>query len=741
MSTVYFNLGSGNFLQGFDPGLITTVNDWSGVASITGYLGDINPTTAPTGVNPTTLTGPALGAVNVTPNTTSGNPSGGGVYEVTIAGDTMVALNGSGTADAPSLVVYLNSTGRDVVTLDFDIRDLDATDNAAQPIAVQYRTSPTGDWINVTGGYFADVTGAGATQTSHVSLTLPAGASNQPTLEVRILTTNAVGNDELVGIDNIAVVSQPLDVVPVQPGTFAINDVTANEGNAGSTDFTFTVTRSGGSDGAVSVAYSLQNITTNAADFVSTLGGTVDFAAGETSRTITIQVAGDVVPEANETFSVLLANPTGGATITDGIGRGTIVSEELPPLANVWINEFHYDPSTNPETGEFIEVAGLAGVDLTGWSIVLYNGGNSQTYGLPQALSGTLANSANGFGFASVAIPGLQNGSPDGFALIDNFGRVVQFLSYEGTITASNGPAAGLTSTDILQSEEQATPGTSLQLVGTGSSYGDFSWTSGTANTSGGTNAGQSFLSGTDQGQIRLDNGRVVEGNSGTSALTFTLTRAGGFDTAATVDYSVAFGTADAADLGIGTALTGSVTFAPGQFTVTITLPVAGDVAAEFNETLFVNLGAVTGNAVVVDGIGVGTIVNDDLLALTIMQIQGETHVSEFNGQPVTTSGIVTAIDARGFYLQDPNGDGNANTSDAVYVFTGSAPTVAVGDAVNVAGRVSEFGNELPVTEINVSSAGFGVIGSQQRQPASRGRTDRRRRPPAPDRNRSTATA
>ena len=493
MSTVYYNLGSGNFLQGFDPSLITVVNDWSGVPSITGYLGDTN-AGSPTGVNPTTLTAPALGAVNVTPNTSSGNPSGGGVYEVTIAGDTMVAFNGSGTADAPSLVLYMNSTGRDVVTVDFDIRDLDATDNASQPIAVQYRTSPTGDWINVPGGYFPDVTGTGATNSTHVSLTLPSGASNQATLEVRILTTNAVGNDELVGIDNIAVVSQPLVVVPLQPGAFSINDVTANEGNAGTTDFTFTVTRSGGSDGAVGVGYSLQNVTTNAADFASTLGGTVSFAAGQTSRTITIQVAGDTLPEANETFRVLLAGPTGGATIADGIGIGTITSEELPPVANVWINEFHYDPSTNPETGEFIEVAGLAGTDLSGWSIVLYNGANSQTYGVPQALSGTLANSANGFGFTSIAVPGLQNGAPDGFALVDNFSRVVQFLTYEGTITATNGPAVGLTSTDVLRFEEQATPGTSLQLSGTGSSYADFTWTFGNTSTNGGTNAGQSFL-------------------------------------------------------------------------------------------------------------------------------------------------------------------------------------------------------------------------------------------------------
>ena len=133
-------------------------------------------------------------------------------------------------------------------------------------------------------------------------------------------------------------------MVPVQPGTFAIDDVTLAEGNGGTTDFTFTVTRSGGSDGAVSVAYSLQNVTTDAADFVSTLGGTIHFADGETSRTITVQVAGDVVLEANETFNVLLAIPTGGATIADGIGRGTITNDDLPPVANVLINEFHYDP-------------------------------------------------------------------------------------------------------------------------------------------------------------------------------------------------------------------------------------------------------------------------------------------------------------------------------------------------------------------------------------------------------------
>ena len=48
---------------------------------------------------------------------------------------------------------------------------------------------------------------------------------------------------------------------------------------------------------------------------------------------------------------------------------------------------------------------------------------------------------------------GIQNGSPDGIALVDASGAVMQFLSYEGTLTAVGGPADGLTSTDIGVSE------------------------------------------------------------------------------------------------------------------------------------------------------------------------------------------------------------------------------------------------------------------------------------------------
>lgn len=75
-----------------------------------------------------------------------------------------------------------------------------------------------------------------------------------------------------------------------------------------------------------------------------------------------------------------------------------------------------------------------------------------------------------------------------------------------------------------------------------------------------------------------------------------------------------------------------------------------------------------------------------------ISDIQGAGHVSPLVGQNVTAvPGIVTAVDSNGFYLQDPNPDDNDATSEGIFVFTSTAPTVQVGDAITVSGTVSEF--------------------------------------------------
>ncbi|MBL0083418.1 MAG: hypothetical protein IPP37_13800 [Saprospiraceae bacterium] len=137
-----------------------------------------------------------------------------------------------------------------------------------------------------------------------------------------------------------------------------------------------------------------------------------------------------------------------------------VISSQNLTFGQVFVNEIHYD-NTGADIGERIEVAGLAGTNLAGYSIYMYNGGDGTTYAnFP--LVGTLTNqctvSGNNVGtavFDVLALTGFsfQNGPPDGFALVDPMMNVVEFLSYEGSFTAIDGPANGSNSVDIGTSE------------------------------------------------------------------------------------------------------------------------------------------------------------------------------------------------------------------------------------------------------------------------------------------------
>jgi hypothetical protein len=173
---------------------------------------------------------------------------------------------------------------------------------------------------------------------------------------------------------------------------------------------------------------------------------------------------------------------------TTGMGGG-------PPVGDVWINELHYD-NAGGDLGEGVEIAGPAGTNLTGWSIVVYNGSNGMisTTGGMFALSGSIPSQMNAMGVKWFTIPGLENGMPDGIALVDDNGIVIQFLGYEGTFTATGGPAVGLMSTAIPVDEEPGpAAGTSLQLTGNGSSYADFTWAESVAASPDVINAGQNL--------------------------------------------------------------------------------------------------------------------------------------------------------------------------------------------------------------------------------------------------------
>jgi len=292
----------------------------------------------------------------------------------------------------------------------------------------------------------------------------------------------------------------------------------------------------------------------------------------------------------------------------------------------VFINEIHYD-NTGTDAGEAIEVAGPAGTNLTGWSIVLYNGATGFVYDT-DALTGVIPNQQSGFGTLSFSYPvdGIQNGSPDGIALL-NGTAVVQFLSYEGAFTALDGPAIGMLSTNIVVTEGSGTPvGHSLQLGGTGCTYEDFTWNAPAVNTFGAVNTGQTF-SCVGGVSLSIDNVTHSEGDVGGTTYTFTVSLSGPAPVGgvtyniATLDDSATIADNDYQQLNlVGESIPES------SQSKTYDITVNGDTAFEPNETFFVNVTNVVG-ATIADGQGLGTITNDDCPApaadIVISQVYG----------------------------------------------------------------------------------------------------------------------
>lgn len=143
--------------------------------------------------------------------------------------------------------------------------------------------------------------------------------------------------------------------------TIGISDVTMAEGNAGQALVTFTVSLSKAWGSSVSVGFTTQDGTALAGQDYVARSGTLTFAAGETSKTITVAVTGDTLVEAHETFSVLLRNPTGG-TIRDNTGLATITNDDTAPPVDGGGGRGFLSTSGNQivdETGEAVRITGV----------------------------------------------------------------------------------------------------------------------------------------------------------------------------------------------------------------------------------------------------------------------------------------------------------------------------------------------------------------------------------------------
>jgi predicted extracellular nuclease len=355
MTTTRFALSTGNFSQNWsNAGLITANDDWSGVASIVGYRGD--ELTSGNDFDPRLLTNgsPAPAAViDVNANQTSPNTfATGGVSEFAIANPT-IALTGSGTADAPHIVIYLDATGRENIRFQANLRDLDgSTDNAAQQIAVQWRVG-SGNWNNAV--YFSDVTTGPslATAVTAVDVTLGAGANNAADLEIRIITTNAASNDEWVGIDDIVVSSaaQGLDATP--PALAAVNPVDPD-------------------DGAVAVPAD-DNIVLRFTETIVAGSGSFTLSNGTDVRTIAI-----TDPQVTISGNTLTINPTtdlaGGTTYALTAGAGIVEDAAGNDFAGIGAGVLDFTIAAPLVPITIGEIQGLGHTSLYAGSTVLTNG-------------------------------------------------------------------------------------------------------------------------------------------------------------------------------------------------------------------------------------------------------------------------------------------------------------------------------------------------------------------------------
>ena len=132
-------------------------------------------------------------------------------------------------------------------------------------------------------------------------------------------------------------------VTPPPLPTLSIADAAVAEGNSGSRDLAFTITLSAAQAVPVSVSWSTANGTATAGSDYTARSGQVVFAAGQTSRTVTVPVTGDTAVETDATFTVRLATPQ-GAVLAAAFATGTITNDDVAPTTPSVTRDIPYAP-------------------------------------------------------------------------------------------------------------------------------------------------------------------------------------------------------------------------------------------------------------------------------------------------------------------------------------------------------------------------------------------------------------
>ncbi|MGR6775926.1 Calx-beta domain-containing protein [Sphaerotilus sulfidivorans] len=365
----------------------------------------------------------------------------------------------------------------------------------------------------------------------------------------------------------------------------SINDVVVNEG-AGTA--TFTVTLTGSTEVPVNFAYTTKDGTAKAGSDYTAQSGVLTFAPGETTKTITVAISNDTPPiyEGPETFTVELSAPVDtskplNAVITDPIGEGTIKDDGTGPggtdddRPTIAINDVVVN-----EAGNYAEfTVTLTGATLLPVHVAFATKDGTALAGTDYTATSGLLTFLPGETTKTIRVP-IVNDSP---------------AVYEGAEAFTVELSASADASQPLNARITDPSGTGT-IVDDGT---------GTVNPS---PDGSTPTPDDDRPRISINDPAEVNEGDGTNTVTFTVTLSNASNLPVTVAYATANGTALAGSDYV--AQNGTLTFAPGQTTATITVTILDDAVYEGPESFSVELSSPT-NAVILDGSGSTTIKDD----------------------------------------------------------------------------------------------------------------------------------
>jgi hypothetical protein len=444
--------------------------------------------------------------------------------------------------------------------------------------------------------------------------------------------------------------------------SLVINNVSVQEGDSGTINAIFTVTLSAASGQTVTVNYATADVTATAPSDYAATTGTLTFTPGVITQSITVAVNGDMLEEPNETFQVNLSSAV-NATIADSQGVGTIVDNDPPTIsiANRTVTEGNAGtlnaaftvslsfPHLLPVSVNYATADGTATTpaDYTAvaGTLTIPAGATSGQINVP--VVGDLLDEANETFTVTLSSP--VNGTlvnSTGVGTITDNDATPTLVVNDVTVTEPDAGTTAATFTVALSAASGRTVTVNYATANaTATAPADYTATSGTLTFAPGTTTQQvvvtvvgDLLDEADETfQVRLstavnasiadatgvgtivDNDAtptavindvtITEANTGTRALTFTVTLSAASGRPVTIAWATADNTAVAP--GDYVAATGTLTFSAGVTTRTITVNSVGDTLVEPNETFFVNLSNGV-NVTIADSQGIGTILNND---------------------------------------------------------------------------------------------------------------------------------